>query len=225
MKKHKSHHIFAYLGLLVLLFVTIFGIQFFKNQYNFIDIAYDNSGTYEDGINQNPFTQETFADTKDKTEWITFGFNDTQFAYPEKYQLRIDSDSLVYIVAPHTMSEQCNEIIDEQLRAECFNPPVSPYITINTNALLENPFETNTRSVFIDGEEWSRTMINDEYGGMASYKKIFSDSVIEVRYYYNDVQGGRTFETLHSEFGDQYQLTQSEQESLVREIIKTIKFM
>lgn len=58
-KKHNSHHIFLFLGLLVLLFIIIFGIGYFQSEYRFDGaIEIDNTQNYEEGITiVNPFSE------------------------------------------------------------------------------------------------------------------------------------------------------------------------
>lgn len=61
-KKHNSHHIFLYLGLLVLLFIFVFGIRHFASEYTFSKegIEINNSQDYEDGIrSSNPFSERS----------------------------------------------------------------------------------------------------------------------------------------------------------------------
>lgn len=58
-KKHNSHHIFLFLGLLVLLFIIVFGIRHFQSEYSYSDneVIFDNSQNYQDGVpSENPFT-------------------------------------------------------------------------------------------------------------------------------------------------------------------------
>lgn len=72
-KKHNSHHIFVLLGILILLFLIIFGIRYFQSQYSFgkNDITIDNTQNYEDGVNtQNPFSNPSEEDKKEEREII-----------------------------------------------------------------------------------------------------------------------------------------------------------
>ena len=55
-RHHQSHHIFAFLGALLLIFIIFFGIQAFEKTYNFEDISVDDAQGYYDGANTtNPF--------------------------------------------------------------------------------------------------------------------------------------------------------------------------
>lgn len=61
-KKHNSHHIFLYLGLLTLLFILVFGIRYFASEYTYSPngIEINNSQDYEDGLSSfNPFSERS----------------------------------------------------------------------------------------------------------------------------------------------------------------------
>lgn len=57
-KKHNSHHIFLFLGLLVALFIIIFGVRYFQPEYRFDEgIQVENTQGYDDGTSiKNPFS-------------------------------------------------------------------------------------------------------------------------------------------------------------------------
>jgi len=220
MTKHKSHHIFAYLGVLTLVFIVIFGVRYFNVEYRFDDVeVINNSQAYEEGTStKNPFIQHVYADFAAEPDWSTVGTSSIDFAYPRKYQLMMGTEKFI-VSAPFATASDCEGVLDEQERAGCFNSAVSPYITIDTKGTLSNPFTDDIRNVVIDGIEWQRKQYSDEYGGFVS----FSRENIELMYEYTDVDGGVSFETLHNDLGEQYQLSQVEQEQLARNIISTIK--
>jgi hypothetical protein len=61
-KKHNSHHIFLFLGFLILLFILIFGIRHFASEYTYSKdgIEIDNSQSYDDSLySLNPFMYAT----------------------------------------------------------------------------------------------------------------------------------------------------------------------
>ncbi|MCI5051093.1 MAG: hypothetical protein MRY57_02195 [Candidatus Pacebacteria bacterium] len=73
-KKHNSHHIFGLLGLLVLVFLIIFGLRYFVSEYSFGETQnVENTQSYEDGVSENnPFTNpiETESETEVEVEII-----------------------------------------------------------------------------------------------------------------------------------------------------------
>jgi hypothetical protein len=71
--KHNSHYIFLFLGLLVLLFVLIFGVRYFQSSYFFSDreIILDNTQDYNDGVAiENPFTNPLVENKESSQEII-----------------------------------------------------------------------------------------------------------------------------------------------------------
>lgn len=225
MKKHNSHHIFIYLGLLALLFVVIFGLRYFQGEYKFSDVVIENrSSSYDEGINTiNPFVKTASADLTLNRDWVTVGFNDIMFMHPRKYQAKLAGESQMRIAPFYKKGKNCDLIKDEQERSLCVNPPISPDIIIDTNAELENPFNQESVSVIIDGIEWKRVSLATEFGGSVWFSRPMEGQVVEVLYRHVDASGGVIFKDLQQEYGNQYQLSQSEQESLVRDIISTIK--
>lgn len=72
-KKHNSHHIFLYLGLLVLLFVLVFGIRYFASQYTYSSkgIEINNSQDYDDGLRTyNPFSERSTEEDIEEEQQI-----------------------------------------------------------------------------------------------------------------------------------------------------------
>lgn len=223
MKTHKSHHIFTYLGLLALLFVLVFGVHYFQSNYSFEDMAtLDNSQDYEEGRDTvNPFVTNIYAETETPDSWRAFSSEKISFKYPREYQLHINGMSDFSITAPYVKNISCDDIDDEQERAMCLRPYLSPNISIELGTENTNPFIEKVTSVRIAGVDWKRSLYQDEFGGTVWFGSDDAESII-VSYHFTDVSGGMLFNSLHSQYGQQYQLTQSEQEKLVRSIIATI---
>jgi hypothetical protein len=57
MTNHKSHHIFIYLGILILLFALVFGMKYFKSLYNFdqVDVVVSNQSYDTGALTESPF--------------------------------------------------------------------------------------------------------------------------------------------------------------------------
>lgn len=226
MKNHKSHHIFLYLGLLVLLFVFVFGVHYFQGTYQFKEVVtIETTSSYDEGIDTiNPFQVSSAVAEASKINWHKFKKDNVMFAYPREYQLRMNNKASIFITAPYSISDDCPSIVDEQARALCYKPQLSPNISITTHmGISDNPFTNETTLVLVDGEQWQRTAIQGEYGGTVSFIKSYMTETIEVTYNYVDTDGGFSFASLQKNLGNQYQLSQKNQEQLVRDIISTIE--
>jgi len=230
---HKSHHIFAFLGALLLIFVVFFGIQFFQQQYTFESVALNNNSSYEDGVDTtNPFLphpDESSNSVSDNYNWITFGSTKLSFLYPDQYALRVSSGTLVSIIPPllNTEKEDCSSYKDEQRRALCLKPDLSPHITLRVGT-IDDPWSPgmlaeNIQDLIVNGMTLKKNSYQDEYGGTTSYRMIEGDRVIEVLYRHVDTPGGMSFSSLHKKYGNQYQLTAVEQDKLAIAIMKSIE--
>jgi len=79
-KKHNSHHIFLFLGLLILLFIFIFGIRHFASEYTYDkkDTEINNSQNYEDGLHtNNPFNTISEENREPGEQILTANDTDT----------------------------------------------------------------------------------------------------------------------------------------------------
>lgn len=226
MKNHKSHHIFLYLGLLVLLFVGVFSVHYFQGTYKFTEvIATNNTGSYDEGIDIiNPFEATPLVSQAHAATWQSFKKDNLMFAFPKEYQLRMNNKGSVFITAPYDASGDCESITDEQAQAFCYKPQISPNITITVHSdAFENPFANESSPVLINKEQWYRSTFQGEYGGTVSFSKSYTNETIQVAYDYADSNGGYSFDFLQDRLGNQYQLSQKKQEQLVRDIISTIE--
>ncbi|MCA9352648.1 hypothetical protein KC901_00515 [Patescibacteria group bacterium] len=224
---HKSHHIFAYLGILLLIFVVFFGVRYFQSEYTFENILVGKSAqSYEDGeVTANPFFPDPDHMMTGYTSdhWVTFGSKKFSFAYPSEYALRILNDARVEII-PSSLSHTASSCDsgDEQERSLCLHPPRSPHITVSYEN-LENTIDSNPpfESFTIGDLNIMRKQYEDEYGGSVWYYD--QNRSILVTYDYDDVVGGQSFDTLHQTYGDQYQLDAGMQNKLALEILKSIE--
>ena len=228
---HKSHHIFTFLGVLLLIFIIFFGIRYFQSTYTFENAFVDNSAQdYEEGIDTtNPFLPHPDDVSElDNTRWIRFGSDTLSFLYPNRYALRIANGNYISIIPPLAKNEapsDCNQYSDEQERTQCLNPDMSPYIIVELVASDNNISfqEESIQDVTIDDQIWQRSSYQDEFGGSVWYRKPIDSGAIQVSYRYHDSLGGVSFDTLHAQYGDQYQLPASEQDKLALAVMKSIE--
>ncbi|MFT7016429.1 MAG: hypothetical protein ACJATX_000392, partial [Candidatus Paceibacteria bacterium] len=169
---HKSHHIFAFLGALLLIFIVFFGVQYFQQQYTFESVALDNSQSYEEGDDTtNPFLPhpDELGQDEDQYSWVTFGSTKMSFLYPDQFALRVMNGGMVGIIPPlsNAGAEECNHS-DEQAQAECLNPPESPniMIQIGTNTWPAGLLADNAKPISITGIKVIKNSFQTEFGGV-----------------------------------------------------------
>lgn len=230
---HKSHHIFTLLGALVLIFIVFFGIRYFQAEYNFQDIQLTNNAqSYDEGIDtSNPFLphpDESSSALIEKFSWVTFGGNGFSFAYPDQYALRIVNGKHIDVLPPLSAQNpvDCSIYTDEQERALCERPHMSPHITIQAD-VDENDFPPGLSAdtlqvVSVDGVRLEKNHYADEYGGTTVYRMNDEGRIVQVSYRYADVQGGTSFATLNERYGNQYQLNSRDQDKLALALLNTI---
>ncbi|MCA9351240.1 hypothetical protein KC929_00495 [Patescibacteria group bacterium] len=221
-RKHHSHLVFGLLGLLVLIFIMVFGVRYLVARYGYQDVPGNEAEAYEDGrLTKNPFTTPV-DQVVDRNGWKTFSSGTMTFSYPETLALRVFGSGKVTI-APNAhvfTSLSCGGIQDEQERADCQHPPMSPDVTIHLSD--ESTTAPPGSVTMIEGTSWYLDRYQDEYGGTTWYRRVVSSGTIEVSYRYRDTLGGVGFETLVSQYGDQYRLNARQQDDLVRSILGTI---
>ena len=220
-RKHHSHFVFGLLGLLVLLFITVFGVRYLVARYAYQDVPGGEAEAYEDGrLTENPFTTpvDQFVD---RGNWKTFSSGVLTFSYPEDLALAVMGSRKV-MIAPNAevfQSKSCEGIHDEQERADCQHPPTSPDITIKFIDEMATP---SGSPVVVEGIPWHVERYQDEYGGTTWYRKLASSGTVEVSYRYRDTVGGISFDTLATEYGNDYRFDARGQDDLVRGILGTL---
>ncbi|MFT7328230.1 MAG: hypothetical protein ACI870_000416 [Crocinitomicaceae bacterium] len=232
-KNHSSHIIFVYLGALLLLFILVFGIHYFQSQYTFEVVdTLDASQDYDDGKKlYNPFTTniEKEISLDPYYRWVSFESETVTFKYPDIFSLQVFNSSYIKILPGKFNSyreNDCAEYLDEQRKALCSSPQYSPNITIEalvSEKELITLWQNNGRLV-INNKDWQQKRYMDEFGGTTWY--IHDDDYLFSYVYFEhaDTSGGVTFDSLAENLGDQYQLSESEQQSLTEDILSTLRF-
>ena len=227
---HKSHHIFIFLGALLVIFLVFFGLRYFQSEYDFENILTNNQQSYEEGDNSiSPFLPHPDNLTEQrKFDWVRFGSGHLSFLYPDEYALRIINGSHVKVIPPLPIddaSNNCDMYTDEQERSSCMNPDMSPHITIVTKVSPDGSEEPrgNSQDIQIGDMIWKKTSYQDEFGGSVWYTRNIDTGVIEVSYRYVDTPGGMSFDTVRAQRGNQYQLDVEGQNKLTLAIMKSIE--
>lgn len=229
-KTHSSHLIFILLGLLLLLFMFVFGIQYFRSNYNFKPLENIlGSEDYEEGVSlNNPFFANNKAhnDLDIRFEWISFKSEALTFQYPDIFSLKIYDSTHIQILPPYINTlDNCKDIVDEQEKSLCMKPIYSPDITVQhtdtTNPQLASLGEMG-REV-INNTDWVKKEYQDEYGGQIWYISENAGMNTIVSYSYTDIEGGRDFNTLNEEYRNHYMLPVADQDKLALNIISTLR--
>lgn len=225
-KKHNSHYIFALLGVLILLFLVVFGTRYFQGQYSFEPVAVAGPQAYDDGvsienpfsvtasnqINYKPFTGESLDTSVELYDVFTL-------QYPESYRFFNEAGDL-YRITANVDIDNCDSVVHEQERIVCENRNiVSPNIFINKIS-PENQgfFEANSDSVFVDGLEWKRFIFSSEFGVLDAYRATIDGQEYEISMISADSPKGNTF--IFSEF---LLLDTADQSKLLRKIVESIE--
>ena len=227
-RKHHSHIIFLLIGLLVLIFALIFGVQYFKSEYSFNDVIPESSEqSYDEGsLTDNPFV--TSLPEQPSEILRSFASDYLRFSYPARFDLRIMNARSTQVLALSGDRDvsNCSIITDEMARAECFTPPTSPNIKVEIlDNDVVNPFISSETSsdIMIGNSNWKRFAYNDEFGGSVWYQKQLSQDLVQISYRHADVLGGQSFESLNQQYTDTYQLSRNQQDELARMIIQTVQ--
>ncbi len=231
MKKHKSHYIFALIGLLFLLFVAVFGIGYFYPEYSFKEVeSVDNTHSYYDGIStENPFEVDLesrvevdplfdpFVEGQDN---LTVSiFNNYEITYPSKYVVAKEEGRYVLVKSLQEYYEysNCSSIEIEEDRIRCqYAKIISPYITISQIDSIDFDYLDYIDTIRFGSYGWDKYLRASEYGQVIAYRADIDGDVLEFRLRAEDSPGGQIFEKK-----DIYELSAAEQEELLLSILES----
>lgn len=223
---HASQTIFAFLGLLVVTFGFTLSFTQYQSTFVFDEVAsVENTQAYNEGVSLvNPFSNKIASAESgyDMSQWKKFQSDTLSFLYPGLYQLRIFNASYVKVTAPHVLDKEvCQDIADEQGRAECRNPSLSPHITIRLADSGQSPLDS--QKIVVNNMSWNRSSYQDEYGGTTTFSREINNQWLSISFEHTDVDGGVSFKSLNNDLGNQYQLPWRKQLELMTSIASTLE--
>lgn len=196
------------------------------------DFDFENFDGFEAEVNHQNETTNVQVNVKPKNT-DTYKDSVLQLEYPDSYTLSKNEAGVIQITSipvPDVDEGACQQIVDEQMRAQCLNPTysISPNIAIEFTegdpAQLWSDiadFDANIQpSVILGGKVWQRYVVGGEFGGQTTYATATDRGLIVASYIHRDSPGGTQFDYLRNET---YQLSFEEQKELLEQILATVQ--
>ena len=165
-----------------------------------------------------------------QTEVKSYSGSKFSLSYPNEYTLTENSDgvTITSVSLKNIDTTKCQQMEDEQARADCRNPAsgISPFITIkflsgNPSELWEKAIIGDNNETFIANSKYTYKYnhVGGEFGGRGSYGLFLSSELLLATYIHQDSDGGNQFDFMKS---GEYRLNQHQQKELLEQILKTL---